>query len=122
MDVAVEHESDEPPLGIDQRTARVAAYDVVAGREIEGRLGVELRPHREPAVGNAERLRTGGTLEQAREAGEGLDLAAVLFPALHGAEVETQREGCIRRETRAVGAETGTCDFFGGGLDRCLDL
>src|SRR5439155_10583270 len=99
MDVAVEHESDEPPLGVDQRAARVAAHDVVAGREIEGRLRIELRPQREPAVGNAEGLLAGGALEQARESGEGLDLAAVLLPALHGGEVETQREG-DRKSTR----------------------
>src|SRR5207244_5093569 len=110
MDVAVEHGSDEPPLGVDQRAARVAAHDVVAGREIEGRLRIELRPQRKPAVGNAEGLLARGALEQARESGEGLDLAAVLLPALHGAEVETQREGGIRGEAGAVGAEAGAGD------------
>src|SRR5437763_9934300 len=122
MDVAVEHESDEPPLGVDQRAARVAAHDVVAGRDIEGRLRIELRPQREPARGNAEGLFPGGALEQARESGEGLDLAAVLLPALHGAEVETQREGGIRGGAGAVGAEAGAGDLLGGGLDGGLDL
>src|SRR5438309_1544307 len=122
MDVAVEHESDELPLGVDQRAARVAAHDVVAGREIEGRLRIELRPQRKPAVGNAEGLLARGALEQARESSEGLDLAAVLLPALHGAEVETQREGGIRGEAGAVGAEAGAGDLLGGGLDGGLDL
>src|SRR5947199_1224706 len=102
MDVAVEHESHEPPLGVDQRAARVAAHDVVAGRDIEGRLRIELRPQREPARGNAEGLFPGGALEQARESGEGLDLVAVLLPALHGAEVETQREGGIRGDRKST--------------------
>ena len=58
---------------------------------------VKLAAHRDPAVGDAERILTGGALEQRRQMRERLDLAAVLLPALHRAEVQPQREGGIRR-------------------------
>ena len=43
MDIAVEHQSDNVPVHIDQRTAGVAADDVIVAGEIEARLHVQLR-------------------------------------------------------------------------------
>ena len=55
MDVAIEHQSDDLAVGIDQGAARVAADDVVVGRDTKGRAHVELILDPHPAVGDFER-------------------------------------------------------------------
>src|SRR5207245_2659524 len=86
--VAVEHEADEPAVGIDERTARVAADDIVGSGEIELRVQVEPPLEALPARRDLERLLTGRTLKEARQVGERLDLAALFVPALHRSEAQ----------------------------------
>ena len=73
-------------------------------------------------VRDPEGLLAGGALEQARQVREGGHLLSLLVPALHGAEIQPQREVGIRRLTGAEYLEAGARDIFGSGIDRCLDL
>src|SRR5262249_48362383 len=102
MNVPVEHEADDPAIAVDQRTAGVTANDVVVGGQVEARVHVEPRARRHPAVGDTEWILAGGPLVQASQIRERLDLASVLAPAPHRADVEPQRESGIRRLTGAI--------------------
>src|SRR5579871_6967165 len=93
MDVAVEHQSDDLALRIDQRAAGIAPDDVVVGGHTERSLRIEPILDAHPAVRDSEGAHTVGALECAPEMRERLDEDAVLGPTPHGAPVEAQREG-----------------------------
>ena len=120
VDVAVEHQADDSTLGIDQGAARVSTDDVVAGRDAERRVHVELPFHLHPAIGYLERRRAGRAFEDASEAGEGLHRRAVLDPPLYRTVVEPQRECGVRVDIGAVYLEPRRRDSFRRRCNRRL--
>src|SRR3979409_2357265 len=48
VNIAVEHQTDDPPIGIDQWAARVSADNVVVGRDTERRVHIQLLLHLGP--------------------------------------------------------------------------
>ena len=65
VDVAVEDCTDDISMGVDERRAGVTADDVIVGRHVERRLGIEVGLGVEPALRQTERLDT-YTLNRAR--------------------------------------------------------
>ena len=122
MDIAVEDQAYEAPLGVDERAAGITANDVVVGRQIKARLRIELVFHREPAVRNLERLLARGALKQPRRMGKRLDFLRAFAPALHGAEVKPQCERGIWRHLGAVHLEAHARDLLRRGLHRGFRL
>src|SRR5262249_36190948 len=97
--VAVEVDSDELPLSIEDGAAGVPADGVRCRDEVERRVEIELVLAVEPALGQIERrvkILLPGPGEHSPE-GRGIgELDAIDFVALHGAEREAKREGGVR--------------------------
>ncbi len=116
MDVAVEHQTHETALRIDQRAPGVAAHDIAVRGQVELRVRIEAAACIEPALRNVEGILAGVPLEQSLQVSKWGNRTAVLNPALHGAEVQSQRKGCIGSHTGAEDAEARPGDSLGGRL------
>src|SRR5690606_11456366 len=98
---------DQPALGVDERTAGIAADDVVGGDIIEWRGRIEPLTGIQPNLRQPERILTGGTLIDARELRERLDVLAFFLPALYGAVADAQGERGVGIGIGSEQCETG---------------
>ena len=69
MNVAIENQAHDVPAGVDERAARIAANDVIAGRNAKGCAQVQRALGLHPTVGNPKGRIPGGALEGAVQMG-----------------------------------------------------
>src|SRR5450631_3664458 len=105
VNVAIEHETDDAALRIDQGAAGISANYIAVRGYAKGRAQVEIGFHLHPAIRDLERRYSGCPLECAVEIGERLYGDAVFNPSLYGAVVQAQREGGVGIDVGSICSE-----------------
>src|SRR5690606_21205670 len=111
VNIAVERQSDDATLSVEQRAAGVSADDVVGGYEVERRAHVEPLMRIEPDLRQPEGRLAGRSLVEPLKIRERLDLLALLGPAPYRAMAHAQGERGVRVGVPAAHGEAGGRDL-----------